>query len=287
MRPSFSTYFLLAAVPLMSAAGDEGAKEIGRTTEREVSVVLSSGFGNIAISKGESQKILTIEGGTRSADASKVNVEYAIRNRVGYAEISLGDVKDEGNHKKRVFNLGSWKGESWTLRFSDAVPISFDIELGVGKARLDLSGLQVKDLNVSSGATEVDLIFNELNTSAIENVNIESAVSTFTGRKLGNANFKRFRFQGGVGACTLDFSGQLQKEVDVEIEVGLGLVTVVVPNEIGAKVSYERNWISRVDCDPVFSDDGEGQCITDNYSRAAGRMNIRVQTGLGSVKIRR
>ncbi len=127
------------------------------------------------------------------------------------------------------------------MKFSDAVPISFDVQLGVGKGNFDFSGLHVKDFNLSTGAGDVVLSFDEPNPTTIENMNIESGVSKFDGRNLGNANFKHFRFQEGVGTSTLDFSGSLHSEVDVDLEVGMGVMTIIVPPEVGARVTFRQD----------------------------------------------
>ena len=272
---------------LMLMADDGTYKEVGRTTERELNVVLSSSFGSMFISKGEREKIVTVDGSPEKADDSRMAMDYSVRNRIGYADISFGGGTRDGEHKKGWFNTGSFRGDKWFLHFTDAIPISFDIELGVGKAQFDLSGLQVKDFNLSTGASEVDLSFDRPNTSSIDNMNIESGLSSFTGRNLGNANFKHFKFQGGVGAYTLDFSCGLHTEVDVDIEVGFGVVTIVIPKDVGAKIMYEKNWISRLECDRDFESTNDNQYVSDNYSSAPGRMNITIESGLGSVKIKR
>ena len=93
------------------------------------------------------------------------------------------------------------------------------------------------------------------------------------GRRLGNANFRHFRFQGGVGTCKLDFGGELEHEVDVDVQVGMGVMTILVPQNVGARVFYEKNWISRVDCAADFSSVGESEYISDNYNSAQGKMN--------------
>jgi len=263
-----------------------GAKEIGRTTERELNVVLSSSFGTLIISRGESEKIFTVETAHSGAD-QLTNIEYSIRNRIGYADLTLGDVKKQGNEKKKSFKISDFDKGKWYVRFSDAVPISFDVELGVGRGDFNLSGLQVKDFNLSAGASDVTLSFDEPNKARIENINIESGVSKFDARNLGNANFRHFRFQGGLGAYTLDFSGALSREVDVDIEVGMGMLTIIVPQDVGARVYYEKSWVSRLDCDRDFRSSAENEYTTDNYTSSTGRMNIKIDSGMGSIKIRR
>lgn len=266
---------------------DPSIREIGRTTEKELKVVLTSSFGSVLFSRGEPEKILLLDGSPKTRKDPKTNVEYAIRNRVGYMDLALGEGAKDGEGKKGSFRIADWDGGKWYLKFTDAVPISFDVQLGVGKGDFDLTGLQVKDFNLSTGASDVTLTFDEPNKSVIDNISIESGVSKFDGRNLCNAHFKRFRFQGGVGAYTLDFGGELTSEVDVDIEVGLGVMTIYVPSGTGARVFYDKSWVSRVDCAADFGSSGDNQFVSDNYYSATGKMNIRIDSGLGSVKIRR
>lgn len=266
---------------------ENASREIGRTTEKELKVTLTSSFGSVLISRGKPEKILVLEAVPPDKDESKVAIDYSIRNRIGFMDLSLGEGNRDNERKKSSFKFANLAGGKWFLRFSDAVPISFDVQLGVGKGDFDLSGLQVKDFNLSTGASDVSLSFDQPNKSCIESMSIESGVSKFSGRNLCNANFKRFRFQGGVGAYTLDFAGSLSSEVDVDIEVGLGVMTVYLPADIGAKVIYEKSWASRLDCPDDFSSTSDTEYTSGNYYSAAGKMNIRVDSGLGSIKIRR
>ncbi|HEX9007588.1 MAG TPA: hypothetical protein VF889_09850 [Bacteroidota bacterium] len=277
----------LAALSVLLATGAaaQEVKEIGRTTEKELKVVLTSSFGSLRIARGESGKMVVLK---NERGEPGFNVDYAVRNRIGYMDLSLGENEsaDEGR-KHSGFHFSGLKGGDWSLEFSDAVPISFDIQMGVGRGDLNLSGLTVKDLNVSTGASDVCLAFDQPNATTVENINIEAGVSKFEGRQLGNANFRHFRFQGGVGTCKLDFGGELEHEVDVDVQVGMGVMTILVPQNVGARVFYEKNWISRVDCAKDFTSVGESEYMSENYNSAQGKMNIRVDSGVGSVKILR
>ena len=284
---------IVASLALMAAALPDGhaqesgrVQEIGRTTEKEIKVVLASSFGNVSISRGESGKIVSVESQSAAEEPPRINLEYTVRNRIGYLEINLGQDGKETTGKRGGIHIGNMDHGTWTLHFSDALPISFDIELGVGRGTFEMTGLQVKDFDLSSGASEVELVFDEENPLEIENMNIESGMSRFDGRNLSNARFKHFRFQGGVGSYTLDFGGTLKNEVDVDVEVGLGFATIIIPKEAGARVLYQKNWVSSFDCDADFENNAENEYLTTNYYRVPGKMNITLDSGLGSVKIR-
>jgi hypothetical protein len=295
MRPTYHIPLrLLAAfgVLLLSQAAaqspDNGPwKEIGRTTEKEMKVVLSTSFGNVSIAKGEPEKMVVAQSTPGHGGPGPMNIDYSIRNRIGYMDIELGEDARGDEGSKSGFKLAHFNSGTWYLKFSDAVPISFDIQLGVGKGNFEFAGLQIKDLNLSTGAAEVRLSFNDPNQSSIDNLNIESGVSTFEGRNLGNANFKRFRFQGGLGSYTLDFSGEINREVDVDVEIGVGVCTIIVPPGVGARIAYEKSWVSRLDYDTDFHSSGENEYLSDNYADAVSRMNIRINSGMGSIRVRR
>jgi hypothetical protein len=270
-----------------SPPGDgQAAKEIGRTTEKELKVVLSSSFGDVEIEKGDREKIILLESDPSEENSSRFSMDYEIRNRIGYADLILGE-GEAPDDKATGFRIKDLQGGKWSLKLSDAVPISFDLKLGVGKGLFDLSGLQVKDFNLSTGATDVHLGFDEPNKSKIENLSIESGLSKFEGSNLCNANFKHLRFQGGVGTYRLDFGGKLSNEVDVDISLGMGLMTLYIPPGIGAKVHHEKNWVSHVEYPDDFHATDENEYTSDNYNSSTPRLNIRLDSGVGSVKIRR
>lgn len=282
-----ATAMLLAFCPAAGLAQDAArSREIGRTTEREIKVVLSSSFGNIAVGRGESGKIVTVRNLDPAMDPPRFTMDYTVRNRIGYLEITLGADGEQSREKKGKIRVEHLEHGTWTLQFSDALPISFDMELGIGRGTFDMTGLQVKDFNLSTGASEVELRFGEENALEIQNLNIESGMSRFDGHNLLNARFKHFRFQGGVGSYTLDFGGTLKSEVDVEVEVGLGFATLIVPKEIGARLNYEKNWVSSLDCDPDFENSAENEYLSANYYRVPGKLNITLNSGFGSIKVR-
>jgi hypothetical protein len=285
---SLAMVFLAASVAM--AGGYH--KEIRKTNEHEVRIKLESAFGTVIIGKGESEKILVFDLKTHGDEKTNVDVEYHLKNNVGYLNV---DRSNDGNHSFSVHSdddrggnsFSDFESGSWYLRFTDAVPLSMDLELGVGKGDFDLSGLNVKDFKLSTGASSTTLTFGEPNESVIDNFQVESGVSKFVGNNLCNANFRRFTFEGGVGTYYLNFAGELTREVDAHIKIGLGAVTLDIPKNIGAKVMYNDTWLSSFSIDREFTEENKGTYVTPNYDSAKGKMDVYVESGLGSVKIRR
>jgi hypothetical protein len=264
---------------------DQQAREVGRTTERELNVLISSGVGNLALRRGEPEKIFAAEE-VRAGDVP-FRLDYEVRNRIGYLDVRFGEEEDGPEKKKTSFNVSNFKGGSWLLRFSDAVPISFDVEQAVGTADLNLTGLQVKDFTLSAGMADVTVRFDDMNRASIENMTIESGLSKFTGLHLGNANFKHLRFNGGLGSYELDFSGSLSGEVDVEVELGMGSLTVIIPPDVGVRILFDEGWLSKLEHDRDIRKSADAEYTSENLASASAKINLRIDAGVGTVKVRR
>jgi len=279
---------LLALTTTVVIAVNAGLhREIQRTDEREIVIKIESLFGNVYVSRGDPGKILSADIRFEGNEQAKTNINYNIRNSIGYLNIDLnkGDQYHDGDDHN--VKLGDIESGKWYLRFTDAVPICVDAELGCGKGEFDLTGLQIKKFKLSTGASSVILRCDEPNRAEIEDLHIESGVGKLVATRLGNTNFHRLKFSGGVGSYDLDFSGDFHSIADVKIEVGLGAITVNIPDNIGAKVICEESWISKIHIDPAFVEHEDNIYYTNNYSSAPGRLNVTVEAGLGSVRIRR
>lgn len=286
---------LLASAALLVFTGSayltsHSSKEFLLSNEREIKANLQTGYGNIYISRGSSDKAVSaqLEGGEHVEIGDCM--DYSVRDRVGYLDFT-SDCKPgepETRHGKSI-HIDHLSSRDLAMQFTDAVPIAFDMELGLGKGDIDLTGLAVKDFSLSCGASSVELRIDRPNTQVIEDMSIEAGVSKFRAYGLCNARFRHLKFSGGVGSYALDFGGPLEKEVDADLEVGLGTLTVTIPPDIGAKVYYEKSWIAHLSIDRDFSASSrdENSYFSDNYYTAKGRLNLHIDAGLGSVKIHR
>lgn len=260
-------------------------KETPYSNEKELKVNIGSAFGKLVIGKCDDENVFSYDilRDPKLGDPTN-QVKYSIIDRIGYLEIPISDREES---KKKSFHIGSIESEKWILDFTGRIPISMDIQLGAGKGNFDFTGLKLKDLDISTGASSVTIMFNKLNQQTIENLNIETGVSKFKAYNLSNANFNKLKFSGGIGSYELDFSGELNKEVDVDIEIGLGSITILIPKYVGAKVYYEKNWVSNIDLDNDFDEEQNDEYVTSNYSSSRGKINIQIEAGLGSVKVKR
>jgi len=258
-------------------------REFTRTHEKEVRVILDISFGSITIERGERDKIAVVDYDEEESNAQKLFISYDISHDSGTLHIKLKESthfwdNDEDNKGHR---------NHLDIKLSDAVPISFEIELGAGKGEINLTDLQVKEFSISTGASSVTMECGKPNSISAEDISIESGVSKFTAMDLGNLNFRNLKFSGGVGSYKLDFDGEFRQSAEVQIEVGLGSINVYVPKSIPAKLVYEDNWLSSFSLDDDFEKTHKGVYETDDFQNSSKRLIIRMEAGLGSVRVHR
>jgi hypothetical protein len=257
--------------------------EFSRTHEKEVRVILDISFGSITIERGESDKIAVVDYDEEESNMQKLYISYDISNESGTLDIKLkesthfwDDDEDNKGHRNHL-----------DIKLSNTVPISFGIELGAGKGEINLTDLQVKEFNISTGASSVTMKCGKPNPISADDISIESGVSKFTAIDLGNLNFRNLKFSGGVGSYKLDFNGTLRQSAEVQIEVGLGSINVYVPKSIPAKLVYDDNWLSSFSLDDDFEKTRKGVYETTDFQDSSKRLTIRMEAGLGSVRVHR
>ena len=285
-RTSILLIPVICAVTLVAArlhATEIQHREYSRTKEKELRVVVEVSFGTLTLERGMSDKIAVIDYKESSDTKNKLQLSYEVSGTKGTLRIKLKE------------SVSFWDGDSdnrhndrhLSLQLTDAIPLSFDVELGAGKGNINVTGLQVKDMRISTGASSVTLECSEENPITAENVEIESGVSKFTAHQLSNINFQSLKFSGGVGSYKLDFGGMLHQDAEASIEVGLGSITIDLPKNLPAKLVYDDNWLSSFSVDDDFEKKHSGTYVTEDFEDAKERLTLNIEAGLGSVKVRR
>lgn len=290
----FASLCVLGTSPTLTAFQQEVLRrEVTRTTEKEVAVSLDASFGTFNILKGDRNKIVAAEYCRETDDKRQLEMFYDIEDDHGNLEINLTDEKRKKAHNSSSISWEELKGDHHhpderhlTARFTDAIPLSMKIGIGAGRAILDLTGLKVKNLKVSAGASSAELHCDEANAISCENVTIESGVSKFSASHLTNLNFRKLKFSGGVGAYTLDFAGKLQQKAYAEVEVGLGAITVYVPKATPTRIITDDSWFSSVDVDDSYEKTRKNTYESENFAQSERTLTIKIGSGLGSIRVR-
>ena len=126
----------------------------------------------------------------------------------------------------------------WDLKLGD-MPIDLTISAGAYDGTIELGGLSLTSLEVNDGASNVDVSFSEPNLVEMSILRYATGASDVSLTGLANANFSTLTFSGGAGNYTLDFSGELQQDAVATIDAGLGNLSLIIPDDVNAKVTVE------------------------------------------------
>ena len=167
----------------------------------------------------------------------------------------------------------------WDLQLGD-MPMDLAISAGAYEGTIELGGLSLRSLDVQDGASHVDLSFSQPNPIDMSILEYTTGASDVKLTGLANANFSTLTFSGGAGNFTLDFSGDLQKDAVVTIDSGLGNVSLIVPQDVNAKITVESAAVN-INASPSwtqngkeYTQEGKGPTLTFSVKMAAGNLLI-------------
>lgn len=167
----------------------------------------------------------------------------------------------------------------WDLQLGSS-PMDLVISAGAYDGTLELGGLALESLEINDGASDVDLSFSEPNATEMSILSYATGASDVSMTGLANANFSTMTFTGGAGNYTLDFSGELQQNAVVTVDAGFGNVSLIVPEDVDARVTVEgaavninhgSGWAQNGN---DYTQEGEGPTLTFVVKMAAGNLMI-------------
>lgn len=243
---------------------------IPATTEEAIDLTLSFGAGEIKLSGGEENELVSGKA-TYNVEDFKPIVETD-GNEVTIKQGSL-NIKGIPNFEDSIKN-------EWDLKLLNT-PLNLHINAGAYSGKFALGGLSLKSLEISDGASDVNLSFEEPNQIEMDVFRYNTGASSVSLGGLANANAATIIFRGGAGSYTLDFSGELQRDAVVSIEAGISSLAIIVPEGTSAKVTVEGG-MSNIDS---FGDWEESGNV---YTQSGGdyKLTFLVKMGAGSVELR-
>lgn len=192
-------------------------------------------------------------------------------------KLSQGDLNINGIPNFR----GDTKNE-WDLQLADT-PMNLNIKAGAYSGTFELGGLSLENVEISDGASDVTASFSEPNNVEMSSFTYSTGASDVELKGLANANASDVTFTSGAGTYTLSFDGELQRDVNVKIESGVSTITIIVPEGVNAKVTFDGS-LSSIDTaggwdqnGDVYTLSGSGPTITITVTMGAGTLNLKTE----------
>lgn len=235
-----------------------------------VDLMIDFGAGELKIQPGAEDALVT---GTASYNI--VDFKPDIQVDDNQVHLQSGNLEIKGIP---IINTSNFKNE-WDLKLSNT-PMNLSVSAGAYNGNIELGGLSLLSVRFTDGAAEVDVRFNELNQVEMESLRYETGASSVELRGLANTNAADVIFKGGAGDYTLDFSGDLQRDMDVTVDSGMSNIKIIVPRGVNARVLYDGG-LSNVDLSGDWEKSGD-----DYYQEGTGpRLTINVNIGAGNLTL--
>lgn len=238
--------------------------------ESVADLTLEFGAGNIKLASGAED---TLVAGTAEYNVEDFKPDVSING--DNITISQGDLNVRGipQFQDDLIN-------NWDLQLG-STPLFLRINAGAYTADYELGGLSLTGIDITDGAADVDLTFSEPNLSEMETLTYNTGASNISIEGLGNANLSELVFRSGAGSYTLDFSGEMQRDMTVNIESGISSITIIVPEGVAANLTFEGG-MSNVTYDDDWEKDGSNYTLAgDGYT-----LTISVKMGAGNLELK-
>ena len=235
-----------------------------------VDLMIEFGAGELNIQPGAENALVT---GTVSYNIVDFKPDVLVEEN--QVHLRTGNLEIKGIP---IINTGDFKNE-WDLQLGNS-PMNLSVSAGAYNGNIELGGLSLLSVRFTDGAAEVDVQFSELNQVEMDTLRYETGASSVELRGLANTNAASVIFKGGAGDYRLDFSGDLQRDMDVTVDSGMSNVEISVPRGVTARVLYDGG-LSNVDLSGDWEKTGD-----DYYQEGTGpRLTINVNIGAGNLSL--
>jgi hypothetical protein len=241
-----------------------------------IRLYIKANSGNCYIKPSQNQEILNVFSNQTEASYAH-NFRKEVKGKTCEVYLNLEEVHSEGLSQTistRFFGASEKESSDklWKMYLTDGKPYFLEFNYGVGNANIDLSGLAVKNLKISTGSADVNVGYY----SALENqIDMDSF---FVKVDLGsvnvkNVNLSRARFvmaDVGFGNMTLDFSNKPLVSNKIKGSVGAGNLTIILPkNDTPVLVKIQDSWLCSVKVPSSLKKVAENTFANAAYSKNA------------------
>lgn len=253
---------------------------------------------------GQSWKTVTMSRQLEDNDEVRVSVEYGAgefsvrsvdagvlyRMNLRYDEDRFEPVVDYSGRRLRLgvdaigrnITVGGRQTGALELELARGVPLDLSLEFGAVKADIDLGGLSLTGLSLSTGASESTIDVSEPNPLEIETARIEAGATQFTIMNLGNLNADRIEIDAGVGAITLGLDGRWRRDARLAIDMGLGSLELRVPEGLGIQLRKD-SFLTALDSEGLVKRGDVYESL--DFEDADRRVIIDLDAAFGSVSV--
>lgn len=254
----------------------------------KIDLTLSGGSGTCYIRPTPNSNLVNVYG-TADSEAQGPRCESVLDQRTQKVNVNFIDGHlDESATKKvsfRVFGNGAENLNQWHVYLSKQKPIDLNLRYGMGNAFVDLSGLSVEKLNITTGSADVNVgyVSGQYNQMEMDTFCIKVDLGALEARQVSLSNARNIIADVGFGSLYLDFTEKSRVKSTVNATVGAGNLVVNANESINPMIIYIQNSpLCRIKIPKGFKEIRENVFVNKQYDQDAENLitfNIDVTMG--------
>lgn len=160
----------------------------------------------------------------------------------------------------------------WEVNLGADAPIRLDVSSGRANSTLDLGGLALDSVSVTTTAGSLALDFSTPTSQPGQRLSLTTGQTNVTASRLLNADFAQMdgRLNDGRHIFSLDGRG-LQRDSTLNLQLGSGALELRIPDGVRARITFRSTVgrVQRVD-DQRYTSPADGVYETANFSDSEG-----------------
>jgi hypothetical protein len=160
--------------------------------------------------------------------------------------------------------------------------MNLTLEFGAVRADLDLGGLDLRGLELTTGAADARMDVSRANPSEMDRAEIKVGAAEFTARNLGNLNARYIEVKAGVGDVHLDFGGEWRRDAEVSVEMALGALELRFPRGVGVRL-VKDSFLTSLDAQEMVKRGDTWYSL--DWETAERRITVEVDAAFGGIDI--
>lgn len=172
------------------------------------------------------------------------------------------------------------------LKPDASVPMAMRLNLGYGSARLDLTELQVKALEIVSGSADVFINYSRQSPTTMAAMSLSSGMAKIVVRNLEYARAEQVKIENGMGDTKIVVGKDIVSKSLVRIDVGTGKCTLLVHKDAPIKVMINGTVFSSAQVPEGFTNTGDNTFVSHAYKlHPQNAMTVVVDLGIGGFEM--
>jgi len=216
-----------------------------------IKLSLKANSGNCFIKPSQNTDILNVFS-NQDTESYSHNFVKEVKGQVCEITLSLEETSSSGLSRtisSRMFGPSdNTSGKYWKMYLTDAKPYMLELNYGMGNANVDLSGLSIQKLKITTGSANVNVGYQTLeNKVDMDTLYVKTDLGSINVKNINLSRSRNLIADVGFGNMWLDFSGQPIVNNTVKGSVGAGNLTIMLPNQnVPVLVKVRDSWLCSV-----------------------------------------